>query len=159
MAGAELKRSRSRWASRVVIEVRRDRSTEAEHLVIADQREDATALVHDRHAVMTRYADVSVIQAIAPPRHRPILEPLRQHEQVEPGRVVLRWGDRTIRAEAARTDERSDTLRQRLGMKERHRAGEARGGGGRAAFKKLATTELTGIATNDDTRHAALSLK
>src|SRR5688500_15439226 len=105
MARAELKRSRSRWASRVVIEVRRDRSTEAEHLVIADQREDATALVHDRHAVVTRRADVSVIQAVAPPRHRPILKSLRQHEQLEPRRVVLRGSDRSVRADSARANE------------------------------------------------------
>src|SRR5687768_524542 len=108
---------------------------------------------------MTRYADVSVIQAIAPPRHRPILESLRQHEQVEPGRVVLRGSDRTIRADAARADERPDTLRQRLRMEKRHRPGEAHGGDGRAAFEKLATTELRGLATNVDTCHAELSLK
>jgi hypothetical protein len=44
-------------------------------------------------------------------------------------------------------------------MEKRHRTGEADGGNGRTAFKKLATTEPTGIATNVDTCHAALSLK
>jgi hypothetical protein len=44
-------------------------------------------------------------------------------------------------------------------VKKRHRAGEARGGDGRSAFEKLATTELTGFATNVDTCHVELSLK
>src|SRR5687768_8540510 len=108
---------------------------------------------------MSRYADVAVIQAVTPPRHRPVLESLRQHEQLEPGRVVLCGGDRSVGADSARANERSDALRQRLRVKKRHRAGEARGGDGRSAFEKLATTELTGFATNVDTCHVELSLK
>src|SRR5687768_8846310 len=113
--------------------------------MIANQRKNAAALVHNRHAVMTGRADVAVVQTIASPRHRPVLESLRQHEQVEPGRVVLRRSDGAVRTDATSAHKRTYALCQSLGVKKRHRAGEARGGDGGASLEKLATIEVTGL--------------